>query len=348
MKYAIILAGGTGSRFWPLSRHALPKQFLNLYSDRPMIEQTIKRIQPFVKKSNIYIATNKIYRRNINDYLKNLHIPPQNLLFEPESRNTLAPIGLLAKNIYDKDKEAVILVLPSDHYIENRTGFLNALTKAVNVAKEGYIVTFGIIPDRLETGYGYIKIKAQSSRPKAYKVDSFIEKPPLSQAQGFIRKKGYYWNSGIFIFRPNVILQEIKKFAPRDYRLIIKSDNKKIIAKVWPRFTSVSIDYAIMEKTNKLMLIPGDFGWMDLGSWQAVEFFGKKDKCGNIFKGNCIDVGSKNVLVWSDKRLLATVGLENMIIADTKDALLVCAKNKAQDVKKIVQILREKKSYKQI
>lgn len=361
MNYAIILAGGAGTRFWPLSRLDAPKQFLELYSEKPMLAQTINRIGRLIKRSNICIATNKIYQKNIKDCLRTLHIPAKNVFFEPESRNTLAPIGVLSKDIYHKDREAVILVLPSDHYIKDTQRFLKALEKAIAQAKKGYILTLGITPNRPETGYGYIKISSKFSRKngiptlsgkvqssKLYKVKKFIEKPSILRAEKFIRDKKYYWNSGIFIFRADVILEEIENFLPKAYRIIRKIKDKKSLNKLWHRLPSVSIDYAIMEKTKKIALIPVDFGWMDLGSWQAIDCFAKKDRYGNIFQGHCLDIGSKNTLGWSDNRLLATIGLDNIIIVNTKDAVLVCAKDKSQDVKKMVQLLKQKKLYKQI
>lgn len=346
MNYAIILAGGTGSRFWPLSRTMEPKQFLNLCSGRPMIEDTISRIRDLIKQDDIYIATNKIYLKNIKNCLKQLSIPMRNIFFEPERRNTLAPIGVLSKKIYDKDKDSVILVMPADHHIKNDRKFLNTLEKAIGVAKKGHIVTIGITPDSPETGYGYIKVK--SKHKGFYSIERFIEKPELVKARRFVKDKRFYWNGGIFIFRADVMLEEIKRYALADHMIINKIKDKTSLNKFWSRFTSISIDYAVMEKTGKTALIPADFGWMDLGSWKAIEYFAKKDKCGNIFKGNCVDIGSKNTLAWSDNRLLATLGLNNIVIVDTKDALLVCSKDKTQDVRKIVQKLQQNKFKEQI
>lgn len=340
MNHVIILAGGTGSRFWPLSRAMEPKQFLNLCSGKPMIEDTINRIRPLVPRDNIYIATNKVYHKNIKGCLKRLDVPVCNIFFEPESRNTLAPIGVLSKTILKKDRQSVILVMPSDHYIKNEDKFLKTLGRAIKVAKKGYIVTIGITPDSAETGYGYIKVK--SKEKDFYSIGRFIEKPDLARARKFVRDKRFFWNGGIFIFKAETMLEEIKRYSPSDIKIISRIKDKSSLEKLWPRFTSISIDYAIMEKTKKMALIPSDFGWMDLGSWKAIEYFSKKDKCGNIFKGNCIDIGSKNTLAWSSNRLLATLGLDNIIIVDTNDALLVCSKDKTQDVKKIVHILKQK------
>jgi len=357
MNYTVILAGGSGTRFWPLSRHDEPKQFLNICSDKPMIELAINRIRRLIPKNNIYIATNKIYHKKIEGCLKGLDIRRQNIFFEPQARNTFAPIGTLSNILYKQDKDAVILVLPCDHFIKNEKRFTKILNKSINLAKKGHIVTIGIAPDRPETGYGYIKISSKlpacprgrkTKNSNIYKVDRFIEKPNLQKAKKMIKDKRFYWNGGIFIFRADTMLKEIKKFLPSDYRIIAQMKNKLALNKLWPRLTSISIDYAIMEKTKRLALITADFGWMDLGSWQAIEYFAKKDRSGNIFMGNCIDIGSSNTLAWSDKRLLATLGLNNIIIVDTKDAILVCSKDRTQEVKKIVQILKQKNLIKQI
>ena len=357
MNYAIILAGGIGSRFWPLSRESQPKQFLGLFSRKPMLEQTILRVSRLIDKKNIYIATNKAYRSKITGFSKKSGISGENILFEPEGKNTLAPIGVLTQKIYNKDKEAVVLVLPSDHYIKNESRFIKILTQAISAAKKGLIVTLGIVPDKPETGYGYIKIKIPRRRRvrlwrkklEVYKVERFIEKPALAKAKRFIKDKSYFWNSGMFVFRADIMLQEIKKFSPRNYGIINKIKDTKSLKQLWKMFSSLSIDYAIMEKTHKMVLIPADFGWSDLGSWQAIECLPagqtgltKKDKNGNIFKGCCIDIGSKNTLAWSSGRILATIGLNNIIVVETQDALLVCAKEKAQEIKSVVKILKQR------
>ncbi len=340
MNYAIILAGGTGTRFWPLSRELEPKQFLNVCSSKPMIEEAIDRISPLIRKENIYIATSRIYNQKIRKCLKRLNISSSNILFEPESKNTFAPIAVLSKNINNLDSDAVIVVLPSDHFIKYQNRFLKLLSRGIEIARSGYIVSLGIPPKRPETGYGYIKTKSKIKN--FYLIEKFIEKPNLIQAKKFIRDKRYYWNGGIFIFRPQVMLEEIKKFAPRVYKITIQIKNKKDFNRLWHRLPSISVDYAIMEKTKRIALLPADCGWMDLGSWEAIGEIAKKDKNGNIFQGKSIDIGSKDTLVWSGKRLVTTLGLDNIIIVDTEDALLVCRKDRSQDVKKAVRLLKQK------
>lgn len=345
MNHTIILAGGIGSRFWPLSTQIAPKQFLNLFSDNSLLSECLERINILIPRRNIYIATNKIYKEKIKYCVKKFGIPFENFLFEPQVKNTLAPIGLLSHWISNKDKEAIILVLPSDHFIKDKEKFLKTLKRAIIIAKQGYIVTLGIIPKRPETGYGYIKIKSKVKRQKSkvYEIDRFIEKPSLQKAKKFIKDRRYYWNGGIFIFKAKVLLDEIERFNFRSYKIMMKIKNKNDLNKFWDKFPSVSIDYAIMEKTKRLSLVTADCGWVDLGSWRAVEEIIKKDKNGNIFKGKHIDLGSKNTTVWSEKRPVVTLGLKNIVIVDAEQGLLVCEKNRAQDIKKIVQILKQKK-----
>ncbi|MDD4894954.1 MAG: sugar phosphate nucleotidyltransferase [Candidatus Omnitrophica bacterium] len=340
MNYAIILAGGKGSRFWPLSRELEPKQFLNVYSDKPLIEESINRISPLIKKENIYIASSRVYKEKINRCSRKLRIPLSNILLEPSPKNTFAPIAVLSKYIGDCDPGAVIISMPSDHFIKHTQKFLKLLNKGIEIVKRGYIVALGIPPTRPETGFGYIR--AQSKINDFYLIDRFIEKPDLARAKKFVRDKRYYWNGGIFIFTPRLLLEEIKKFVPGIYSAIKQLKNKKDFKKLWPGLPSISIDYAIMEKTRRIALLPVECGWSDLGSWEAVMDIAKKDKNGNVFSGRHIDIGSRNTFALPQKRLIATLGLDNIIIVDTKDALLVCRRDMSQGVKKIAGILKQK------
>ena len=345
MVYAIILAGGTGSRFWPLSRSLEPKQFLSICSAKPMIEETICRLDNLIDKRNIFIATNEIHNKKIRKCIRKQGIPLSNIFLEPSGKNTLAPIAILSERINKIDPDAVILVLPSDHLVKKHAAFLRLLKQGIGIAKRGNIVTLGICPDRPETGYGYIKA-GQKLKDKNgnvyYRTEKYIEKPQLNTAKKLLRDKKYYWNSGIFIFNPSVMLEEVKKFRSDAYQLIQEMGDVKGLKKMWQRLPSVSIDYAVMEKTKKMVLLPADYGWMDMGSWEAIAQILKKDRFGNVIMGNCVSLESKNTLVWSDNRLIAALGLDNIIIVNTKDAVLVCAKDKAQEVKKLVQILKKR------
>jgi len=330
-----------GSRFWPLSREPKPKQFLNLCSDKPMLDECLARIKGLFPRDNIFIATNKAHRGKLRSCLQRYSLPNKNIFLEPEGKNTLAPIAFLSKQINEKDSDASILVLPCDHFVKDKRRFLRLLEKGLEISKQGYIVTFGFPPKRPETGYGYIKVKSKNK--DFYSIGKFLEKPDLARAKELIKDKHYYWNGGLFIFKPSVMLGEVKKFQPEVYKALEMEKNFK---QLWESLPSISVDYAVMEKTKKAALMVADYGWLDLGSWQAMEEILKKDKSGNIFKGNCLDLGSKNTLVWSEGQLVATLGLKNIVIVATKDAILAAAKDKTQDVKKIVQILRNKKSVK--
>lgn len=353
MTYAIILAGGVGSRFWPLSTQLEPKQFLSFCSDKSLLEESISRIGNLVGRKNIYIATNKNYRVKVKDCIRKFRLPAKNFLFEPESKNTLAPIGVLSYAIFNKDKEAIVMVLPSDHLIKKKHKFPEILKTSIEVAKDGYIVAVGILPKRPETGYGYIKIKSKISatknggsakifggknqKSKFYQVERFIEKPILTEAKKFVEEKRYYWNAGIFIFKVKTMLEEIKKLQPKIYKILMQIKNKQDLNRYWTRLPSLSIDYAIMEKTNKLALVPADFDWIDIGNWNSIEQIFKKDKNGNISKGKHIDLGSRDITVYAKEKKVVTLGLNNLVIVDSKDGLLVCSKNKTQEIKQIVK-----------
>jgi len=341
--YAIILAGGVGSRFWPLSRNTEPKQFLSVSSSKPMIAETIERISSYINKENIFIATNKKHKNKIQSCLKKFKIPQNNYLFEPTGRNTFAPIAVLTKTISANDPNAVIAVLPCDHVIKKNIVFLKFLKRAMDSAQAGKIITFGITPKRPETGYGYIKVTRPPDHNRATglcKVERFIEKPNLETAKKYLLDKRFFWNSGIFIFTAKSFLLEIQKLYPGLYNKLIHEKN---FSRLWLSLPATSIDYAIMEKTKNITLLPADYGWLDLGSWQAIEEVHSKDKNGNIFKGHSIDLNSSNSIVWGGKKLIATIGLKNIIIVDTEDALLVCSKNNTQDVKRIVELLKKGK-----
>lgn len=334
--YALILAGGIGSRFWPLSTETDPKQFLNIRSEKSMLEETVERVCPLIPRQNIYLAVNIRHREKISPLADRLGIAAENILFEPESRNTFPPIAVLSQRIESIDKDSIISVLPCDHIIKNNEKFRESLSDAIEASRMGNIIAFGIRPKRPETGYGYIKVNSRfkMKNSKLYKVEKFIEKPDFKKAKRFIKHERYYWNSGIFVFSAGIFLNEIKKMMPRVYRSI---NTPSGFDELWQGLPATSIDYAIMEKTGSLILLPVEYGWVDLGSWQAIAEISKKDRQENIFKGNSVDLGSKNSIVWAtDNRIVASIGLKDIIIVDGKDALLVCAKDRTQDVKKIV------------
>ncbi|MFA5157542.1 MAG: sugar phosphate nucleotidyltransferase [Candidatus Omnitrophota bacterium] len=346
MKYAIILAGGSGSRFWPLSRRSRPKQFLRVCSKRPMITEALERAASLVGVGNVYLAANALQKNGGRGYLRGLGVKEENIFLEPHAKNTFAPIAFLTSKIYSRDKDAVIAVLPCDHFIKGSALFRRAALRAFSVAERGYIVTMGIRPLRPETGYGYIK-RGRRLRGilggSCFKVERFIEKPPLETARKFCRDKKYYWNSGMFIFKADVMLREIKRILPQAYRLLARINNYEDVKKAWAGFGSFSIDCGIMEKTSRAAVLPSDYRWTDLGSWLAMREVMSCDRNGNVLRGNCLDIGSRNVLVWAGKRLIATLGLKDIIVVDSDDALLVCHKDNTQDVRKLTQLLKRRK-----
>lgn len=342
--YAIILAGGIGSRFWPLSRKSFPKQFLKVTEEGSFLRATIKRILPVFPVKNIYIVTNQLYLKQIKNQLNGFKIPEENIILEPKALNTLPAISLCAQLINHKNSQANLLVLPSDHYIKEKRKFNQIVLKALNLAKENYLCLIGIKPDSPSLGYGYIQAGKKIDEDIFY-VKHFKEKPKFPKAKKLFRKRDIFWNSGIFCFRAEAILKEIKIYTPKLYHQIIKIHNKKDIKNIWPRIRPISIDYGLLEKSKNLVMITAQLSWRDIGSWDAFCKILPRDRDDNIFVSDALNLDSKNILVYAQKtgRLIATVGLKNLIIIDTADALLVCEKGKAQEIKKIVEILKKKR-----
>lgn len=344
--YAVIMAGGGGTRFWPLSRQNMPKQLLNLSGTDAMINETIKRFGDIILPENIYIVTNKSQA----DVMKNIllqQVPIKNILVEPAARNTSACILYAAMYIYEKLGDGVMCVFPSDHYIVDEENFQKTLLKAIDIAKnENSIVTIGIKPTFPSTGYGYIK--SCDGKDNIYKIDKFEEKPNIEKAKEYFRNGNYYWNSGMFIWKVSVIIEAFKRFLPRIYNSLSKvskifdtEDGKKLLDEIYPNLDSISVDYGIMERTDEALVIPANFGWNDVGSWDALGAIFPSDEDGNIIKADYIGIDTKQCIIYGNKKLIATVGLKDLIIVDTDDAVMVCNKNNAQDVKQIVDRLKK-------
>jgi mannose-1-phosphate guanylyltransferase/mannose-6-phosphate isomerase len=336
--YTIILAGGGGSRFWPQSRTLEPKQFLPLDKNRVLFEETLRRIRPLIPAKNIFIATSELYRNQIFEFASIFKIPTNNIVFEPSSKNTAPSIGVMMRLIYLRDPEARVCVLPCDHMIRNQKRFRDLLSKALKSC-DNKLVVFGIKPHRPATGYGYIKVQKKNIS----RVEGFVEKPDLKSVKRFIKSGFYFWNSGIFAASAGVFLEEIKTKLPSLYKQLLKVRNPQDISLIWDKVKPISFDYGVLEKSKRLWMFKAQgLGWSDLGSWQAREEVLKKDKDGNILNADIINLGSKNITVLGDNRLIATIGLDNLIIVDTADALLITRKDKSEEVKKVVDILKGK------
>lgn len=342
--FGIILAGGSGSRLWPLSRELYPKQLLNLNSDKSLLQSTFERLNKFMPAENIVSITNTKHISNVKLQLENIS-DKTCVLSEPLSKNTAPAIALATKFIQQnsKEKDPVILVVPSDHLIENTKQFENTVKKGEKLAQEGYIVTFGIEPNYPETGYGYINILDEKILD-GYRVKEFVEKPDSETAQKYIDAKTYFWNSGIFMFKASTMIEEIKKLTPKIYDIMEEFDftnSDKIEYNLFDKMPSISIDYAIMEKSDKIALVKLESDWNDLGSWQSIYDISKKDKNENVMIGNVLDENSKNSFVYASSKLVATVELEDIVLVETEDAILACKKDKTQDVKKIFDTLKK-------
>ena len=346
-KTALIMAGGRGERFWPRSRKNMPKQFLSLTGDgKSMIQMTVERLLPLIDVKDIYIATNKDYKDIVSEQLPD--IPQENIICEPVGRNTAPCIGLAAMHIAKKDGDAIMYVLPSDHQIKFAKMFLTTLSDAADIAEDGEtLVTIGINPDYPETGYGYIKFNPNEIKGRAYKVERFVEKPSLELAKEYIATEEYLWNSGMFTWKVSSILKNIQKFMPETYdgltrikEAIGTDDEEQVLIKEFEKFQSQSIDYGVMEKAKDIYILPGTFGWDDVGSWLAVERLQKSNELGNVVTGNVISVNTQHCIIQAQGKLVAAVGLEDIIVVDTDDATLICQKDHAGEIKKVLENLK--------
>jgi mannose-1-phosphate guanylyltransferase/mannose-6-phosphate isomerase len=355
--YPIILAGGSGTRFWPLSRELYPKQLLKLIGDETMLQRTLRCAEGAAPAENIYVVTHRRQADAVRMQASAVvSLPSDHVLLEPRARNTAAAIGLAAAALIRKDPEAVMVVMPADHVILKNSVFARAVRSASRLAREGWLVTFGTKAVRPETGYGYIRRgqtitgRMSSRGPAAYQVSRFTEKPDRATAKRYVSDGRFYWNSGIFVWKASAILDAIRALQPRLYRGLASigaalgtAEEEKSIEKVYEQLDSVSIDYGVLERLRKtLAVLPVEMGWSDVGSWTALEQISRADSRGNVIFGNIIDLDSRNSILYAEKRLVATIGLENMVVVDTEDATLVCHKNRAQDVRKVVEALRQR------
>ena len=346
---AVIMAGGKGERFWPKSRTNCPKQFLSLTGDgETMIQKTFKRLNGLVEADHVFVVTNANYMELVKEQLP--EVPLENLLYEPAARNTAPCIALAAAVIRKRFGDAVMLVLPSDHLIRHEDICMDVLCRAVQAADAGEnLVTIGITPAYPETGYGYIEFSRSKDAPQGvYQVNCFKEKPDIVTARSYVESGKFLWNSGMFAWKASTYLNAVQEHLPAVYegaeKLEAACDTdvfKEVLEEVFPQMPSISVDFGVLEHAAHLFTIPGSFGWDDVGSWPALKRVAKTDTNGNYRDGDVLTIGTKNCIFAGGKKLIAAVGIENIIVVDTDDALLVCDVDSAQNVKKITEMLRE-------
>ncbi|WP_123052681.1 mannose-1-phosphate guanylyltransferase [Clostridium sp. JN-1] len=347
MLYALILAGGKGTRLFPLSRSKNPKQFLKVINDKSFLRNTVDRILPLVDKSNIYIVTNKDYIEKVYEEVPD--ISKENIFSEPENKETATCIGFSAVKLLKKDKDAAMIVLPSDHYIQDQKLFIDTISQGVQIAERRRgMVTIGVKPTRPETGYGYIEMGERISGDIAtFKVERFLEKPNVEVAKDLLLKGTYLWNSGMFIWRADVFLREMQKYLPKMYKNMVTiyqsigtDSEADTIVDQYRLIDGISVDFGIMQRTRKAYVIKCEFLWDDIGTFAALGRFLKSVR-GNNISGNTFLNSSQNCIVFGKDRLIIAFGIKDVIIVDTGDVLLVMDKNKDQEVKYLVNLLSE-------
>ena len=352
--YAVILAGGSGTRFWPLSRHLYPKQLLRIMGGETLIQQTMRRVVGCVSADQVLISTNSLQAESIRFQLAEWKDALQNsFLLEPEGRNTAPAIALAACRVMESDPDGIMLVLPADHVIKEDSRFQASVSLATQLADDGHLVTFGVKPIRPETGYGYIqpnrRIRLGARRSLiGHPVARFVEKPDAPTAQRYLRSGNYYWNSGMFVWRASVILDELARHQPALMRSVKALASKATpnsvseeFARAYKQLPSISIDHGVMERSSRAAVIPVAFTWSDVGNWSSLEEVAPLDRAGNVVSGKVVDFDSRNSVLYADQRVVATIGLSDMIVVDTADATLVCPKSRAQDVKQVVELLKK-------
>lgn len=331
--FGVILAGGSGSRLWPLSRELYPKQLLSLAGEKSLLQSTFERLNKFIPTPNIISVTNTKHHSNVKMQLGDNSV----ILSEPISKNTAPAIALGLKYVIENsDDDEIILVVPSDLQIKDDENFIASVREAENLAQSGHIVTFGIKPDYAETGFGYICADGT-------KVTKFTEKPDKETAEKYLADGNYFWNSGIFMFKVSTMINEFEAFCPEISQIIknISCRENSIPFNEFDKMPNISIDYAVMEKSSNIAMVELKSDWKDLGSWNSIYEISPKDENNNVFIGHVLDKESKNSFVYSSSKLVATIGLEDTVVIETEDAILACKKDKTQDVKQIYETLKE-------
>lgn len=350
---AVIMAGGTGSRLWPISVKNKPKQFQAIASDKTMLQETYLRLRKKFAVEDIYISTNLDYISEIKREI--LEIPDKNIISEPVARGTASSIALTIAVILAHEPDAIIFTFPADHIIKLEDEFISAINEGEKFIKNNSesILTFGIIPTYPETGYGYIKKVSNSEKKDIYKVERFVEKPDIDTAHRYISEGGYYWNAGMYVFNAEVMRKRFLKYIPNISKRLdiihnsVNTDEyEKNVLKEYPQMYDINFEYAIVENDDNVVIMPLDIGWSDVGSWGSLKDTLVSDNEKHLVRGEHIDFGSKNLLVYGSKKLITTVGLEDLVIVDTDDAILICHKDKSQmigDISKKIQASRKNK-----
>ncbi len=346
--YGVIMAGGGGTRFWPMSRQKKPKQFLNLSGKDTMVMDTVNRLTKIANPEDIFIVTNKMYQDSTRELTKKV-LKEDHILGEPDARNTAACIGYAAMEIVKKYEDGIMCIVPSDHFIKDEEEFVRIMNRAIEVAdKTDKLVTIGIKPTFPSTGYGYIRCE-QNDSGDYYDVKEFVEKPDYKRAVSYLESGMYSWNSGMFIWKASTILTLFAKLLPDIYKYLCEIGNAmntenedEVLNKIYPIIPKISIDYGIMERASGVLMLQGDFGWNDVGSFDALEQIYDKDENGNISLTNSAFIDSKDCIICGDgKYLIATLGVKDLIISQTEDVILVCDKYRAQEVKKFTEELKK-------
>lgn len=351
MVCAVVMAGGSGQRFWPRSRRVMPKQFLSLVGEKTMLQRTVERLKGFVEPQKLYIITAAVYRDIVLQQVP--EVPSENVIIEPFGRDTAAAVGLAAVTVARRDPHAVMVILPADHFIADVERFQSVLKGAVAAAEDGrYLVTIGITPSRPETGFGYIakgELHGIFAGIPAYVAEGFTEKPDQERARQYLASGNYLWNSGMFVWRADLILRMIEEHMPelsaglkRIQEAMGSEEYQEVLKEVYSELPKISIDYGVMEKARNVLVLPGNFGWDDVGSWTALEAYKTKDVNGNILEGKGVLVDTQNTLVFSTEKVVATLGVKDLIVVVGGDSVLVCHKKKAQEIKKVINALQEK------
>lgn len=355
----VILAGGSGTRLWPLSRELYPKQLLNLTDHRSMLQHTLLRVRDFAGMMDPIVICNETQRFAITRQLEEIGVRMTSMILEPVGRNTAPAVAVAARKAMEINSDAIIVVLPADHIIQKVPQFHHAMEIAEKLAQNRHLVTFGVVPDGPETGYGYIRKgdvfepeqgRDANSSESAFVIDEFVEKPDLATAKEYVDSGHYCWNSGMFMFLASQVVDELKRYAPdiddacdRAYRSgVVERHILRLDPAAFADCRSDSIDYAIMEKTQQGVMVPFQAGWSDLGSWEALWVVGEKDAAGNVIHGDVLARNIRNSLIHADSRLVAAVGVENIVVVETPDAVLVSDRRHVQDVKAVVDTLKTK------